>query len=89
MEDDGFVDDGFIEETAWEYVGLHGGACVSVLRRLAEAAERGGDELTLRRTRQLATQRRTPALRDDFNPRPVETILIQERAETRRPKSTL
>jgi hypothetical protein len=86
MEDEGFVDDGFIEETAWEYVGLHGSACVSVLRRLAEATERSGDELTLRRTRQLATQCRTPALRDD---RPVETILIQERAKTRRPKSTL
>jgi hypothetical protein len=24
MEDEGFVDDGFIEETAWEYVRLHG-----------------------------------------------------------------
>lgn len=25
MEDEGFVDDGFIEETAWEYFGRYGG----------------------------------------------------------------
>src|SRR4051794_25914992 len=42
MEDEGFVDDGFIEETAWEYVGLHGDRCVRVLRQLAEAAEQSG-----------------------------------------------
>ena len=35
--------DGFIEETAWEYVGLHGDRSASVLRQLAEAAERAGD----------------------------------------------
>jgi hypothetical protein len=46
MEDEGFVDDRFIEETAWEYVSLHGKACLSVLRRLAEAAERAGDPLS-------------------------------------------
>ena len=54
MEDEGFVDDGFIEETAWEYVGLHGSACVSVLRRLAEAAERSGDELSGQTWRAIA-----------------------------------
>ena len=54
MEDEGFVDDGFIEETAWEYVGLHGSACVSVLRRLAEAAERSGDELSAQTWRAIA-----------------------------------
>ena len=43
MEDEGFVDDGFIEETAWEYVGLHGKQCVPILRRLAAAAEQAGD----------------------------------------------
>ena len=43
MEDEGFVDDGFIEETAWEYVGLHGRECVSLLLRRADAAERAGD----------------------------------------------
>jgi hypothetical protein len=54
MEDEGFVDDGFIVETAWEYVGLHGSACVSVLRRLAEAAERSGDELSGQTWRAIA-----------------------------------
>jgi hypothetical protein len=43
MEDEGFVDDGFIEETAWEYVGLHGKECVPMLQRLAAAAEQAGD----------------------------------------------
>jgi hypothetical protein len=38
MEDEGFVDDSFIEETAWEYVALHGIASVSMLRQLAEIA---------------------------------------------------
>ena len=42
MEDEGFVDDSFIEENAWEYVGLHGRACLSMLRQLAEIAERSG-----------------------------------------------
>jgi hypothetical protein len=42
MEDEGFVDDGFIEETAWEYVGLHGKRSASVLRQLADIAERAG-----------------------------------------------
>jgi hypothetical protein len=37
MEDEGFVDDSFIEETAWKYVALHGGACLSVLRHLARS----------------------------------------------------
>jgi len=42
MEDEGFVDDSFIEETAWEYVGLHSRACLSVLRQLAEISEQAG-----------------------------------------------
>jgi hypothetical protein len=54
MEDEGFVDDGFIEETAWEYVGLHGSAAVSMLRRVAEAAARGGDELSAQTWRAIA-----------------------------------
>ena len=37
MEDEGFVDDSFIEETAWEYFGLYGSACLSTLRKLADA----------------------------------------------------
>jgi hypothetical protein len=54
MEDDGFVDDNFIEETAWEYVGLHGEGCVSVLRRLADVAERSGDDVSAHTWRAIA-----------------------------------
>jgi hypothetical protein len=54
MEDEGFVDDGFIEDTAWEYVGLHGDRCVRVLRQLAEAAEQSGDELSAQTWRAIA-----------------------------------
>ena len=43
MEDEGFVDDSFIEETAWEYASLHGKECVPMLRQLAAAAEQAGD----------------------------------------------
>ena len=54
MEDEGFVDDGFIEETAWDYVGRCGSAAVSELRRLAEAAARSGDELSAQTWRAIA-----------------------------------
>jgi hypothetical protein len=54
MEDEGFVDDSFIEETAWEYVGLHGQECVSLLRRLGDAAERAGDALSAQTWRAVA-----------------------------------
>ena len=54
MEDEGFVEDGFIEETAWEYVGLHGSACVSVLARLAEAADQAGDAISAQTWRAVA-----------------------------------
>jgi hypothetical protein len=54
MEDEGFVDDSFIEETAWEYVGLYGDRCVRVLRQLAEAAERSGDALSAQTWRAIA-----------------------------------
>ena len=54
MEDEGFVDDSFIEETAWEYVDLHGKACISVLQRLAEATERAGDPLSAQTWRAIA-----------------------------------
>ena len=43
MEDEGYVDDNFIEETAWEYASLHAKDAVPMLRQLAAAAERGGD----------------------------------------------
>jgi len=46
MEDEGFVDDDFVEETAWKYVALHGSAALSMLRELAEAAEKAGDVLS-------------------------------------------
>jgi len=54
MEDEGFVDDGFIEETAWEYVGLHGDRCARVLQQLAEAAEQSGDALSAQTWRAIA-----------------------------------
>ncbi|MBV9583354.1 MAG: hypothetical protein JO213_00530 [Alphaproteobacteria bacterium] len=43
MEDEGFVDDSFIEEMAREYASLHGKDCAPVLRQLAAAAEQAGD----------------------------------------------
>jgi len=54
MEDEGFVDDGFIEETAWEYASLHGKACVPMLRRLALAAEQAGDTVQAQTWRAIA-----------------------------------
>jgi len=64
MEDEGFVDDSFIEETAWEYVRLHGKECVSLLRRLAEAAERAGDAVSAQTWRAVAeAAERIPALK--------------------------
>jgi len=44
MEDEGFVDDDFIEETAWDYFSRHGAAGAALLRKLAKAAEAAGDE---------------------------------------------
>jgi predicted HD phosphohydrolase len=54
MEDEGFVDDSFIEETAWEYVSRHGRECVTLLRRLADAAQRAGDALQAQTWRAIA-----------------------------------
>jgi hypothetical protein len=54
MEDEGFVDDSFIEETAWEYVSLHGRESVALLRRLAEVTERAGDALSAQTWRAVA-----------------------------------
>jgi hypothetical protein len=54
MEDEGYVDDSFIEETAWEYVSLHGKECVILLRRLAQAAERAGDVVGAQTWRAIA-----------------------------------
>jgi hypothetical protein len=54
MEDEGFVDDNFIEETAWEYVSLHGGASLSIVRQLAEITERSGDDVSAHTWRAIA-----------------------------------
>lgn len=54
MEDEGFVDDSFIEATAWEHVDLHGDQCVLLLQRLADAAERAGDALSAQTWRAVA-----------------------------------
>lgn len=54
MEDEGFVDDGFIEETAWEYFGRYGRRGASLLRGLAAAAERAGDAIAAQTWRAVA-----------------------------------
>jgi hypothetical protein len=54
MEDEGFVDDRFIEETAWEYLSLHGRESVALLLRLAEATDRAGDALSAQTWRAVA-----------------------------------
>ena len=45
MEDEGFVDDDFIEETAREYVSRYGFNSIPMLRERAEIAEAAGDYL--------------------------------------------
>ena len=54
MEDEGFVDDGFIEETAWEYFGLYGSACLSTLRKLADSTAKAGDDVSAQTWRAIA-----------------------------------
>jgi hypothetical protein len=54
MEDEGFVDDDFIAETAWEYIGQHGEASVAMLRSLAETTSRAGDEVSSQTWRAIA-----------------------------------
>jgi len=54
MEDEGFVDDSFIQESAWDYVGLHGSACLPVLRQLVGVAEQAGDEVAAQTWRAIA-----------------------------------
>ena len=55
MGDEGFVDDSFIEEAAWEYVSLHGRESVALLLQLAEATERAGDALSAQTWRAIPT----------------------------------
>jgi hypothetical protein len=45
MEDEGFVDDDFIDETAREFVGRYGFASLEMLRERAAIAEAAGDYL--------------------------------------------
>ena len=45
MEDEGFVEDEFIEQTAREYVALHGFNAVPMLRERVRIAEVAGDYL--------------------------------------------
>ncbi|HVB17139.1 MAG TPA: hypothetical protein VNF04_11430 [Stellaceae bacterium] len=45
MEDEGFVDDEFIEETARDYVGRYAGNAPVLLREHAAIAEASGDYL--------------------------------------------
>ncbi|MGE0258637.1 MAG: hypothetical protein AB7H71_01745 [Alphaproteobacteria bacterium] len=53
MEDEGFVDDDFIEETAREFVGRYGVASVAVLRDHAALAEAAGDYLLAQTWREI------------------------------------
>ena len=54
MEDEGFVDDDFIEEMAWEYVAQHGRASIAVLRKQIETTETVGDRLSAQMWRAVA-----------------------------------
>ena len=53
MEDDGFVDDDFIDDTAREFVGRHGFASLAVLRERAAIAETAGDYLLAQTWREI------------------------------------
>jgi hypothetical protein len=46
MEDEGFVGDDFIDDTAREFVGRYGVASLAVLRERAAIAEAAGDYLS-------------------------------------------
>jgi hypothetical protein len=54
MEDEGFVDDEFIEEVAREYVGRYGPSGVAMLRECARIAEAAGDYLLAQSWREMA-----------------------------------
>jgi hypothetical protein len=47
MEDEGFVDDAFIAETAREWVGRHGVNAIPLLRERVRIAEKAGDYLVI------------------------------------------
>lgn len=53
MEDEGFVDDDFIEDTAREFVGRYGFASLALLRERAAIAEAAGDYLLAQTWREI------------------------------------
>lgn len=53
MEDEGFVDDDFIEDTAREYIARFGSYGVSMLQERAEIAEAAGDYLSAQTWREM------------------------------------
>ena len=53
MEDDGFVDDDFIDETAREFVGRYGFASLEMPREHAAIAEAAGDYLLAQTWREI------------------------------------
>jgi hypothetical protein len=54
MEDEGCVDDEFIEEVAREYIGRYGASGVAMLRERACIAEATGDYLLAQSWREMA-----------------------------------
>ena len=54
MEDEGFVDDDYIEELAWEYLVQHGPASLALLRKQVETMETAGDRLSAQTWRAIA-----------------------------------
>jgi hypothetical protein len=54
VEDEGFVDDEFIEEVAREYVARYGPSGVAMLQERARIAEATGDYLLAQSWRQIA-----------------------------------
>jgi hypothetical protein len=53
MEDEGFVDDDFIEETAREFVARHGFDALPILRERARIADAAGDYLLAQTWREI------------------------------------
>jgi hypothetical protein len=53
MEDEGFVDDEYIEQTARDFVGRYGHGAVAMLRQRAEIAAAAGDFLLAQTWREV------------------------------------
>jgi hypothetical protein len=54
MEDEGFIDDDFIDDTARDYVRRFGLKSVAILRQRAEIAERAGEYVLAQGWREMA-----------------------------------